>query len=982
MTREDEYQLELLCLDWDVAIDEEAYKVQNVSITFRVANREVEDFTFQDGEHRKVNLKDLSGLTSATINFEGKDPIPLEAGLGSNEYYWRYLIAAKQARAKIQENGSTESMAQADQIAEFLLKHLPDESITLLSKESITLFRILYLNEIAACYRGFLSIGYADLCLDLIKKEELRDKTAYELIALYNKGHGYFHARDRENACQQFEKIIEEEDNPQPNYYIESTPIVRGKFMKTDRWQIGRVAFIPARLMKAECLLKMQRAYEAERVCNRLLKRRGKGLSKYQRFRAWVLKCRAKIDKGEINGLHREIANLKSCVHPYPWGNLQNQIFALEVEAYQRQAEASLLEKSRNALHEATQYFRHYPTLRDLFNGQEHNTIDATQTVLLWSKGFRVIELWCQAVRELRENSKVWDRKWKRVCEDTFLLVKDYLEVNGQAQKFLRAVKEVLIDTSFRPNKSEIRKSFLDRLPKLEKALNGIEFLEPTNIRDIVEHLRDLEIDVLRKLKGSLNLTEVVKHKYKQREDLLNRKPLLSKKRAKLLRFFLAKQFFAPDKDQKEPEECLRGCSYECTSRKCREIFVKRTETNAGCIKREKEDKTKIEHFYDVRTDENRQKLLEVLHAKTHHNIQNGVGLAILRRWNSFSPALLPSSKGGGYFLYKTDNDGKIEYGIAIDPGYDFLRNFFAEGFGINDINAVLVSHDHPDHLDDFEAIVNLKYESLEKNRGGLALNTGVNLKLKAVMSQGCFEKLRYIIDRSNPVFQDTFVIRPPYRRGGTTRKVIDEDDQVQLNCFTIKATKALHQDVSVECDSIGFIIEVQGKLRIGFTCDTRWDKRVFWQYRGCDILCYHAGSITPDKKRLCDHFDPEELDQMVFGNAHLYLPGTLMFSLLGKSTQIRVISEFGEELKGGLRIDFTNKLQTFCSEFIQKPAIIVPSDTGLVINVLEKKLSCKYCKNFFHPSFIKFEALEPDEQIVCVCSNCSDLLSKKYISQ
>ncbi len=43
-----------------------------------------------------------------------------------------------------------------------------------------------------------------------------------------------------------------------------------------------------------------------------------------------------------------------------------------------------------------------------------------------------------------------------------------------------------------------------------------------------------------------------------------------------------------------------------------------------------------------------------------------------LQRWNSISPAE-GRSLGGGYLLYRTNNEGIVDCGIAIDPGFDFI---------------------------------------------------------------------------------------------------------------------------------------------------------------------------------------------------------------------------------------------------------------------------------------------------------------------
>ena len=72
----------------------------------------------------------------------------------------------------------------------------------------------------------------------------------------------------------------------------------------------------------------------------------------------------------------------------------------------------------------------------------------------------------------------------------------------------------------------------------------------------------------------------------------------------------------------------------------------------------------------------------------------------VLRRWQSFNPKIpRPGGwwvRGGGYFLMWHGR------GLVIDPGYDFIQNFYDEGFSLEDIDAVIISHSHPDHDDDF----------------------------------------------------------------------------------------------------------------------------------------------------------------------------------------------------------------------------------------------------------------------------------------
>jgi hypothetical protein len=121
--------------------------------------------------------------------------------------------------------------------------------------------------------------------------------------------------------------------------------------------------------------------------------------------------------------------------------------------------------------------------------------------------------------------------------------------------------------------------------------------------------------------------------------------------------------------------------------------------------------------------------------------------LSVLRRWNSFTPTLRSSinqSKGGGYFLRFYYNNES--FGIVIDPGYDFLENFFSQGFKIGDIDLVLVSHAHHDHTDNLAAILSLFHE-MNGKLGKYHHQKEVNKKNPTLLlSLGVFEHYNHII--------------------------------------------------------------------------------------------------------------------------------------------------------------------------------------------------------------------------------------------
>ncbi|MDH4222875.1 MAG: MBL fold metallo-hydrolase, partial [candidate division Zixibacteria bacterium] len=132
---------------------------------------------------------------------------------------------------------------------------------------------------------------------------------------------------------------------------------------------------------------------------------------------------------------------------------------------------------------------------------------------------------------------------------------------------------------------------------------------------------------------------------------------------------------------------------------------------------------------------------LKQVRKKGQSRVQNK--LIVLRRWQSTNPKIPKPDeyrlRGGGYFLFWQNK------GIVIDPGYDFIQNFYDEGFSLSDIDAVVVTHSHPDHDDDLSTLTTLirewneyhestgqgeeKYGSKELD---FFLNESTNLKFSA----------------------------------------------------------------------------------------------------------------------------------------------------------------------------------------------------------------------------------------------------------
>jgi ribonuclease BN (tRNA processing enzyme) len=327
-----------------------------------------------------------------------------------------------------------------------------------------------------------------------------------------------------------------------------------------------------------------------------------------------------------------------------------------------------------------------------------------------------------------------------------------------------------------------------------------------------------------------------------------------------------------------------------------------------------------------------------------------------LRRWNSYTPAL-SFSVGGGHFVFLStngkNNKGKVGIGIVVDPGFDFIRNFFRQGFTLTDIDIILLTHGHPDHIRDFPAVVELLYEN--KKRGN-----GQEKKIYAVMSIGCYERLddHIVKDPFKLLFYDTIIVdidKETENEGELLfidREVNDEYSTSQRKTGKAYATapdktyegvtlippdiprpndgnhitigihyfKAFHTDRS-ESDSYGYIIEFDNgstnKVSIGFTGDSKWFPEYAKRFENCNIICSHIGSIAEPKKdkQLKTYTTVGKAERLMRTKGHPYLFGEILFwqdwmKIFGKNKKktLMLMSEFGEEMKGKIRFDLAQR--------------------------------------------------------------------------
>lgn len=236
--------------------------------------------------------------------------------------------------------------------------------------------------------------------------------------------------------------------------------------------------------------------------------------------------------------------------------------------------------------------------------------------------------------------------------------------------------------------------------------------------------------------------------------------------------------------------------------------------------------------------------------------------LVILRRWQSFNPKIPrprgSQIRGGGCYLIW---QGK---GIVIDPGYDFIQNFYEEGFSLDDIDAVVVTHSHPDHDDDLSTLITLVKEWNDYHEK-LGYPPDKLIKLDLFLNESAHMKFTTWLKASGAgigrivnlplVVWNEDSLEPSERLRG---------DNVLINLrheysLDLEVIPAWHDDVIGKRSSVGLKFRLYfGDKRVGtvgYTGDTSCYQTyngkpesialsIEEQYKNCDVLVAHLGDI------------------------------------------------------------------------------------------------------------------------------------------
>jgi hypothetical protein len=345
--------------------------------------------------------------------------------------------------------------------------------------------------------------------------------------------------------------------------------------------------------------------------------------------------------------------------------------------------------------------------------------------------------------------------------------------------------------------------------------------------------------------------------------------------------------------------------------------------------------------------------------------------LIACRHWNSSTPVIprrfsemLPYPRlagygfGGGYFLVLNG------VGVVVDPGYGFVQVLYSSyGYTICDIDAVFVTHDHPDHWADLANILVLKhtasrYPGSPSREPKLYLNRTVSqlrhfllsteqmcntishgevvrinrsdgqeaAKATAMRGFHC-ERLRPNSNSPNVIGLHFEVAQLRKDRPGLRNIAIAGDTQ-------FPSVRKLNQGLRefTEHDVAEFAKEYDAG-RPGIEGCPRGDRKI-------DVLAMHIGSVEPKIRDMPDQNTLKYIKNEVFYEGyHLGFAGCLkMLDLVFRNDQankLALLTEFGEELRG-YRVDLARALEgaTEANSEGHPNVRVLPADIGMAVQL------------------------------------------------
>lgn len=285
---------------------------------------------------------------------------------------------------------------------------------------------------------------------------------------------------------------------------------------------------------------------------------------------------------------------------------------------------------------------------------------------------------------------------------------------------------------------------------------------------------------------------------------------------------------------------------------------------------------------------------------------------------------------GGGFYLHYM---GK---GIVIDPGLNFIENLHEQNLFIQDIDVVIVTHNHIDHNSDLAKIFDMSYQTKQKIRYFLDADT-YKKYLREIEEVEKDEK-----DLVQKVFPNVEEKKRVYK--------IKIKSGEKLKFFVHPTEHA--------CEgAYGFKLCLEDNI-LGYTSDTAYKPEIGAFFSDVDIIIANISETNG-----------EDINLKKFKTNHLGVNG--VYNLLANMGD-RKVTCFLSEFWGGIG-DVRLELAEIVKNYLKNENIdIMPMDIGMTYFFDNSCFLCSSCGKKFESEEKRIIRIgKQNSELMCLCGNC-----------
>lgn len=320
--------------------------------------------------------------------------------------------------------------------------------------------------------------------------------------------------------------------------------------------------------------------------------------------------------------------------------------------------------------------------------------------------------------------------------------------------------------------------------------------------------------------------------------------------------------------------------------------------------------------------------------------------LICLKGFSSTTPAIYSATfedtcTGGGIYI---NVDG---FGIVIDPGIGFVDSMHRQGIFIEDINTVVVTHNHLDHNADIGTISALSHDINRYYDGQVKFYKKFFRDIK-----NREHTIDWWLDEGTQAANKEIV--PVSKCLSQCHEWVEINDKVSMMTIVTKHMRD-GKSYGVKCK-----IKLNNKqIMVGYTSDTRYFPELTEFMHECDIIIFNISDIYEK--------DVRGIKQK---NTHLGYNGSINL-LRGENQKfsLAIASEFCCN-NGDYRMSVAQKLNDHVRR--ERTAHIIPGEIGLKIDLQSGGIYCSRCKHIMPLDSVSVISAEREfGEIQYICKKC-----------